>query len=195
MTNEPHEAPQDPFDEEAMKHHYGPDGPVEGVYRWLRLIQAGDFAAAWAYTGSVQRLCRAQAWLWNNRHALRLKDESALDRAASSLSAVPSVSPLWTDFAAIELDQLNHNWAHHFAAFAAGTMGAASRTRVIGVDLEVVLLMDTGEAGRMLFDQATLIHDAWVFMVRLVDSQWLVAAYGDFLPVPGWPPTLVPHEE
>jgi len=66
-------------------------------------------------------------------------------------------------------------------------MAAGSATRVLGPDLEVVLLMEgTGEAE--VFDQPTLVPDAFIFTVRVTDHGWRVAAYDDFIPEPGWPP-------
>ena len=138
---------------------------------------------SWA---STLRLCRTQAWLWNNRTH---PDIAALDleEEAERIAAVPSGSSLWSDFAITELDQLNETWPHRFKAMEEGRLGAGSATRVIGPDLEVVLLMEaTGEVE--VFDQPTLVPDTFPFAVRMTDYGWRVAAYADFIPEPGWPP-------
>lgn len=108
-------------------------------------------------------------------------------RRRSESPAVPSASSLWPDFAITELDQLHKTWPHRFKAMEEGRLGAGSATRVLGPDLEVVLLMEgTGEMEA--FYQPTLVPDAFPFAVRLTDHGWRVAAYGDFIPEPGWPP-------
>jgi hypothetical protein len=58
----------------------------------------------------------------------------------------------------------------------------------MGPELEIVLLQDTGTQDTVTYDQDTLILDAFVFTLRLADDGWRVAAYGDFIPTPGWPP-------
>jgi len=178
----------DPEEAGRIASHFGPDGPVAAVYAWLDLVRADDFGSAWVLMDDNLRLCRAQAWLWNNRSH---PDIAALDldEEAKRIAAVPSTSSLWPDFAITELDQLNGTWPHRFKAMEEGRLGAGSATRVLGPDLEVVLLMEgTGEVE--VFDQPTLVPDAFPFAVRMTDHGWRVAAYGDFVPEPGWPPEL-----
>ena len=125
--------------------------------------------------------------LWMNRN----HDDIAvlnLEQEAQRLVAVPSRSFLWSDFAVTELDQLHQAWRRFFDAYEAGTLGAASQSRVIGPDLEVVVLQDTGTKEAVVYEGETLIRDAFVFTLRMTSDGWKVAAYGDHLPAPGWPP-------
>ena len=172
-----------------MASHFGPTGPVAAVYAWLESVKAGDFASAWARMDDNLRLCRAQAWLWNNR---TFPDIAAvnLDKEAQRITASPSTSAFWEHFARTELHRLEESWEGYFAAYEAGTLGAASASRVIGPDLEVVVLHDTGSQKAVIFDGPTLLTDTLPFTVRLMSDGWKVAAYGDFLPTPGWPPQL-----
>lgn len=179
--------PDDPVETVRMEHHYGPSGPVAAVYAWLDFIKSDNFASAWEGMDDNFRLCRAQAWLWMNRN----HDDIAvlnLEQEAQRLVAVPSRSFLWSDFAVTELDQLHQAWRRFFDAYEAGTLGAASQSRVIGPDLEVVVLQDTGTKEAVVYEGETLIRDAFVFTLRMTSDGWKVAAYGDHLPAPGWPP-------
>lgn len=172
----------DPFEEAQMQSHFGPSGPVPVVHMWLGSINSGDFEAAWTLMDPSLRLCRAQAWLWNNRGT---PDIAALnlDRTAEMLAGVPPAGALWASFATTELRQLHEAWQRHFEALDAETLGAASRTRAIGPDLEVVVLTNVGTTDPVTFDESTLLTDALVFTVRLIGDAWKVAAYGDHLPI------------
>lgn len=175
----------EPEDALRIASHYGHDGPVSAVYRWLKLLAAGDFAGAWADMDDNLRLCRVQAWLWNNQEH---EDIATLDltETAQQLSAAPSPSNLWDSFATTELHQLHGTWQDRFDQLASGSLAAASATRVVGPDLEVVIF--TESAAVWVAKEPTLLTDAFVFTVRMTQGGWKIAAYGDFLPIPGWPP-------
>jgi hypothetical protein len=134
------------------------------------------------------RLCRAQAWLWNNRNDAYV---SALDIEveAERMAAVPSTGSLWSSFATTELGQLHQTWPHRFQALNEGRLGAGSATRVLGPDLEVVVLVE-GDGQPEVFDKPTMV-DAMVFTVRITDDGWKLA-YTDFIREPGWPPRFEP---
>ena len=85
------------------------------------------------------RSCRAQAWLWNNRTAPDVA--SRLDELASEFIDGPPAphSPLWIEFANIELGMIRAAWADVYAQ----VLGAASDPRPIGLDLELVLMVPT----------------------------------------------------
>lgn len=181
----------DPAEVVRMQSHYGPTGPVAVVYEWLGHIKGGEYATAWSLMDDQLRLCRAQAWLWNNRHTPDIALHN-LDAAAESLAASPSQSLLWPSFASTELNQLHETWERHFTSLDAETLGAASHTRVIGPDLELVVLVDLGKTAPVTFDKPTLLPDAFLFTVRMTGKRWRIAAYGDKLPTPGWPPVFGP---
>lgn len=171
---------------EELAAHYGPGGPVAAAFQWLELVLvAGDFRAAWERMDANLRLCRAQAWLWNNRTHPLFAPLDPLEQIAPLL--VDGGPPaLWDDFAAVELEQLQAAWMSKYER----ELGAASRPRPIGVDLEIVVLIPTdGTVTR--FETTTLVDDALEFIVRNVEGRWLIAAYGDQLPEPGWPPSIV----
>lgn len=178
-------------EDQRVSMHYGEEGPVAIAYEWLEVIADHDYATAWDLMDKNLRLCRSQAWLWNNRDTLGDED---LDSRASLLVQPGSESPLWEQFAHTELGQLHGTWAHHFAAMSAGTLGAASATRIVGPNLEVVVLVDLDSTQPVVYDKPTLITDALVFLVRHTLRGWRVAGYEDRPPDPGWPPQFS-HDE
>ena len=173
-----------------MASHYSDSGPVAAVHQWVDSVIAEDFGSVWLAMDDNLRLCRAQAWVWNNRTHPYFVDAD-LEAEVQRLVALPSTGPIWDDFAMTELEQLLETWDDLLSAHKRGDVGAASATRVIGPDLEVVILMDTGGKA-VVFDGPTLIDDAFVFSVRMTEDGWRLTAYSDFVPVPGLPPQLEP---
>ncbi len=176
-------------EQQQMTAHYGEGGPVAAAFLWLAAVTDGDFAKAWSLMDDNLRLCRAQAWLWNNRIALRF-DQPRLDAAAKELARGNLEHPLWSDFARIEVEQLRETWERFIAAHRRGRLGAASHNRVVGIDLEQVVLADLGDEDQLVFNEPTAI-DGLVLLMRHVDSAWRVAGYfGQEPPESGWPPRL-----
>lgn len=184
MTDGPDFTP-DPEEASRLAYHYGPGGPVETVYEWLRSVGEGDFAAVWHGMDDNYRLCVAQAWLWSNRtHPYVVGLD--LNQEADRLVAGRSESDLWEHFAQTEMREVQQMCDRLPRLLDSGTLGAGSSSRVVGPDLEIVILMETDEV--LAFDGATLVDTAFPFTVRMTDNGWKVAAFGDFVPEPGWPP-------
>jgi hypothetical protein len=106
----------------------------------------------------------------------------ALDDAAAEMAELDSQHPLWGAFAEIELRQLLA-----VPGMTIANLGAASRPRPIDVDLELVILVRTG-GQPLMFETEILLTDALPYLMRSTEAGWVVAAYGDRLPEPGWPP-------
>lgn len=181
---------EEPLDQtpEELAAIYGPDSPhtVAGDFL-LALLDDRDFLGAWQRMTPEFRLCRAQAWVWNNRTHPDFAGTD-LDAEAASLAEPDSAHDLWHEFAQIELGIFeNAN-----PDFVAKGYGAASRPRPIGPDLEIVIFAPThGEILRI--DGPTLLADAITVLMEHRDDGWLVAQIGsDRAPVPGWPPNLYP---
>jgi hypothetical protein len=183
-------APIDDSDASQRALHFGPDGPVAAAYEYLDVLLAPEvltlpasdtYAALWALTDEDLRYARAQAWLWNNR-----TDDAVAphvnDDGARALAASPSWHALWPDFAHTELFYLHKVWG----AVEVEHLGAASATRVIGLDLELVILADTRVVPGYI-DQPILIDTVGTWVLRRRD-RWRLASHSDFLPEPGWPP-------
>src|SRR3954453_8064798 len=81
-------------------------GPVKAAQGWIQAVQLRRYDQAWAAPAPLLRLVRAQAWIWNNR---KDTDISSVDRdeLAQALAEERPSHPLWGDFAATELHQMN----------------------------------------------------------------------------------------
>jgi hypothetical protein len=165
--------------------HYGDDGPVAPAFAFLEALSRGDYESMWALMDRNLQRCRAQAWLWNNTQELNLDTTEARYESLISLLEGPSSGPLWTDFAQIEVSQYAIEWAEFIDLHNARKLGAASSSRLIGVDLEMVVL---AEATGQIYTEPTPIHGLAFAVVRQAD-RWLIASPGStVVPTPGWPP-------
>lgn len=179
---------------EELEAHYGPAGPVVAGRAFIEAITAdgeraigdlGAFRDAWALLDDNHRLCRAQAWLWNNREAADIAGHD-LEELAAALMPTDTSHPLWHAFAFTELNQILEVWGD----YDLDKLGAVSRPRPIGPDLEIVIFLENDEP--MVMTEMTLVQPFAVFIMRSTSDGWRVAAYQDRLPIPGWPPDFSP---
>jgi hypothetical protein len=177
-------------DERIDPGHFDEEGPVLFVYSFLNAVLRDDpppsYDEGWLHLSPLMRICRAQAWIWNNRDDPAI-DGELQDRLEHLATGPHRGDPLWDDFSAIELRQLREAWGDKYAR----QLGAASRTRVVGPDLELVVLVPT-DGTPIEVHEPTLVTDALLFLVERGDNRWYIASYGDALPEPGWPPTFDP---
>lgn len=170
-----------------LASHYGPGGPVETASQWLRGVGEGDFAKVWAGMDDNYRLCVAQAWLWSNRTNPYVVGRD-LNQEAHRLVTEPTEVDLWEPFARTEMREIRQMCDRLPQLLESGTLGAGSSSRVVGPDLEVIIFMETDEV--LVFNDPTLVDTAFPFTLRMTEDGWKVAAYGDFVPEPGWPPNF-----
>ncbi len=159
-------------------------GPVAAVNRFVHaILDGGDYELAWREADSNWRLCRAQAWIWNNRsHPSVARFDR--DLAAQALAEEHSTHELWPSFAQTELDQFREAWSQQDLR----TFGAASASRKVDAG-EIVLLVDLSHHpdGAIAFEPTPVSGVS--FLVREIDRAWRIAnLVGDRLPIPGWPP-------
>jgi hypothetical protein len=142
------------------------------------------YASMWDLTDPDLRLARAQAWLWNNR---KHDDVSADDANAGELARSPSLHPLWDDFARTELMQFWEVWPDaHWE-----NVTVARKRRVVSLDLEIVLFVDTRTVPQEIEQtRGPAPFAAWLMRHRDRDGRWRLASHSDFPPVPGWPPSF-----
>lgn len=160
------------------------EGPVAAVWAWLAALTEDDWARAWRLSDDTFRLVRAQAWLWNNRDDPRVAGQD-LDELAAALARPNPSHDLWPAFAELEVRAHREAWDR----WNLHNMGAGTHPRPVGLDYEVVVLLEAEEP--ILFTETTLVPDALLFLVHLVDNRWLVANAGsDRHLVPGWPPEI-----
>jgi hypothetical protein len=168
---------------EEMLAHVGPGGPVDAVRRWSELVLVdGDLREAWPLMDEPLRLVTAQAWLWANRTHVAVTPFDC-DEVAASLASLSFDHPLWPAFEETQLGEFREAWRD----FNHSDWGAASRPRLIAPDYELVLFMHTG--GEVLTLETETLMPSLPFVVRSTPNGWLVAAFSDQLPEPGWPPS------
>lgn len=144
------------------------------VGRWIDdLFAAQPPIALWAALDEPLRLALAQGWIWSRGY---------VDDHAAHAMAEP-----WPDHA--EFDEmfgaLVEQWRYRYADLRGG-FGIVGGTRVAGVDTEMVLITDTASAGESPPDVTVRVQP---FLTRFTGGEWLIAATGRRLPIPGWPPT------
>lgn len=172
--------------EEELRAHFGPGGPVDVVFKWMAAaLDHRDYVRCWSLSDHNFRLCRAQAWIYNNQDWTEISKRDR-DELAARLATTPPIEDLiWKGFAETEIDQLHDVWKDYKPT---SRVGAASRPRLIAPDLELVIIVPTdGEA--LLFEQPTLVRSL-TFIVHHTDDGWKVASVLDQLPESGWPPTF-----
>jgi hypothetical protein len=176
VTDDDHQSP------EELEAHYGTGGPVDAALRWIELVREGELERAWPLTESRLRLVLVQAWLWANRSHPLIKG-SDLDEAAAALARQVSPHPLWHHFLRSQQSEFDDKWADFDLAY----WGAGSRPRIIAPDLELIICIRTG-GEPIVFEEATLLDNARLFLMHSGPEGWLVASFEDVLPEPGWPP-------
>ncbi len=161
-----------------------PGSPQASVLAWVEAaVDRRDLSAAWALTDPTLRLVLAQEWIWRHEGDRILAPGEDRDALADALAASPSEHPLWERFAS----ELTGDWQRVWKGFSARTWRAWEQPEVIGLDVEMVTLVETGGApvagapGR-----ASLTRR---FLVRHTGEGWLVAGLnGEQVFRPGWPP-------
>ena len=168
---------------------YGPASAYEGAEIWLKAIyEAGDFRLAWRSMAPAYRLCRAQAWLYNNRNHPTFRTVD-LDSVAQTFIVDEPHHGEWVHFAESELRLFQSSLSN----FSLTRYGAGSRPRPIDLNHTLLIFMDV-DGEPTLITQSTLIEGVHLVIMELTESGWQVAQFGsDRLPMPGWPPNLYPE--
>jgi hypothetical protein len=157
-----------------------PGSPAEAVMRFLGHLDAREHGAWWAAIDDNFRLRQVEQYLWEHREELEGLDEALADIAVG-MAAERSRHPLAGPFVELQLALLADEWALELKRWREGRLGVVEGPHLIGPDLEHVFLLSPAEGDE---EQRTL-----TFVMRHVDGIWKVAAYGEHLPTPGWPPT------
>lgn len=155
------------------------------VVALLQGVAAGRWDLCQGVMDGPLRLARAQAFLHGLDYEPGWRDEHA-----QLLANQHHAHELWDLYEETELRLFTEAGFPDML-----TWGVSSRPRPISVDLEVVVLVDTG--GEVLMVTEPTLMTAKAFIVRFdPDLGPLIAShnvkYGDSrdLPIPGWPPQL-----
>lgn len=152
------------------------------AYAWMRAITHGDHEQAWALLDHNLRLAYAQAWIL---HTLGRDPDDVL---AQRLAVDSSTEPAWTTFVRLNGDYWRaahkswelRSWNSHYDC---ETLGSFAR-----VALEIDPPDDNGGVG-LGIDAATVVELPPQHFVMHCSDVWRIAGIGQFLTIPGWPPT------
>ena len=155
--------------------------PQLGALYWLVYVAVGDFEGVWARTEATLRLCRAQEFIWRNRHVAAV---AAFERhrLAARLAGGDRRCPLWAAFA----DATIAHYRDAFGALIASGPQPLWGSRPIGAARKLIWLTPEAPSPGERWD--TLLGRP--FLMQLDDDgRWRVAGFWDRPSEPGWPPT------
>lgn len=162
--------------------------PFDSAHQWLEAAVDSDYEELWDLSDTSWQLCRAQAWVWNNRHPKFLDlDESACVQLADELAQGPGVSSYWGDFARIEAEQFQEA----YQGVEPGEWGVGSQRRVVAPGYEVVNLIPLGQYRKgLLITRPLWVRNGLRFLYRWNGEKWVLASHtADAPPTPGLPPS------
>jgi hypothetical protein len=158
-----------------------PGGPVRAAQESIEADHLGRYDVACAMTDPRLRLARAQAWIWNNRKDDDIRAVNR-DELATAMAAERPEHPLWDDFAATELHQMREVYGR----FQPDSWGATSGPSAAGPGYALVLFAQLSSEPLMLTEQSQVFSLA--FLMHAAGPRWVLAAFADNVPRPGWPP-------
>jgi hypothetical protein len=169
----------------AMADRYSVTGPIVVADTFWRAAIKGDYVTAWDHADDNWRLCRAQAWLWNNRDHFG-DDLETLGDLAECLVRDRESCPVWENFVHVERQQFIDEWGD----INPDEFGAGSTRRVVAPGYEIVRFIPLGEFRRgFIVHEPHIVLRGFQFLVHLTDDGWRVSSFAEAAPVPGWPPS------
>lgn len=169
---------------DTLDDRYSDNGQIGVTYRFLRTMREGRVEEGFTLADENWRLCRVQAWLWNNRNLFG-SETAELDQLATSLTESHEPKDTWAGFITTEARDFVEAWGQ----IDPDKWGAASRRRRLARDYDLVILAPVGETGGYFVNTATALPQAMTFIMHNVNGAWLVANHiGSAPPRPGWPP-------
>lgn len=173
-------------DPAATLRRLSDDGQVGVATHFVGDLARGDYESAWQAADDDWRLCRIQAWLWNNREHFG-NEEAQWGRLAIAIGDATSTSAARRAFLESEREQYLNVWS----GLDLDLYGVATHRRIVAPGYEVVLLVPlTGYPNGVIIQRETIIRGAITILMHWVDGRWRVAALdSEAAPRPGWPPS------
>lgn len=170
----------------TLESRFGEEGQIGVALRFVGAAADGRYEDAWELADDNWKLCRAEAFLWNNRNFYG-DDQSVLDRLAAEITAGPSDAEVWEEFVETERGQYVQTWGD----IDVNQWGAASRRRRIAPDYELVILTPLGkyETGFMVHGLTALPAAVTLVMHRTSHGFRVASHVAEAPPIPGWPPS------
>lgn len=169
-------------------------GPLAVASAFVRDVADGNFADAWLIADPNWRLCRAQAWIFNNLVQLNLLDDlERRDQLAEHIANGPHThDETWRAFAQIEAEGFRAT----VGDFDDDRWGWSQRRRIVGPSHEVILAspLPPDAPDGFMVGNPTLLEESIQVLVSSHQLErgvmYLVAGVNQqAAPVPGWPPT------
>ena len=172
---------------------YSEIGPLAVAGAFVRDLADGNFEEAWLLADANWRLCRAQAWIFNNLKALGVSDQASRDVMAAHLAAGPHANDsTWKSFASIEAAA----FMSLLGDFDDDKWGWSQRRRIVGPTHELILAMPlpSDAPDGFVVDKPTILTESIKVLIgaHVVEEGvfYLVAGLNnETAPTPGWPPT------
>lgn len=161
-----------------------PGGPVEVAGAWRGHVLSGEYEQAWSLGEANWRLCRLQAWIYNNQGRVELSGRTETERFLEEMVS-DAEHPEWNHFFHTERNQFLEAWP-----LSQEQWGTSSKRRCIGPGYDLIITTPLGArtSGYVPHGPAQLPSSMQLLMHR-TDEGWLLAAYGGPAPPQqGWPP-------
>jgi hypothetical protein len=164
-------------------------GPSDIAWQWISAVCSGHYETAWELSEYNWRLCRAQAWLWNNKwiwNNAATAIYGTRDEIATALASSDVRHPLWLPFVQTEEKHFLEVWKD----VQPEKWGIASNRRPTGRGYELVVFSPLGRYRHgYLLHAPAYISNLQLLMHKTKDG-WLMASVGSVAPPdPGWPPS------
>jgi hypothetical protein len=152
---------------------YGPGSPIEVASAWVdAVLKRRNLRRVWPLATPALREKLARAWIEANRDHPQVKDRD-LDELMAALASESPDDPLWAPFEETQLAEFETVWAD----IDLRTWGFASGTRPLGVDRELVLLVNAGSEEAITLEEDTALPAIGLAM-EYTEDRWRVDDLG-----------------
>ncbi len=163
-----------------------PEGATETVFGWADAALAGDFPTMWRLMDPDLRLAEAQTWvLANEGHpGLEGEDHDELATELAQLHSAHRLRPIFEEARVATARKSLPTWPRE-------RWSPSSHRRLIGEDLDVVLMLDPEVVGSYTPPGGIVgPSGVKVYVTRFSAAGWHLAGMDYTVAVPGWPPSM-----
>ncbi|MEK6272449.1 MAG: hypothetical protein AABM42_07350 [Actinomycetota bacterium] len=158
---------------EEFLAQYGPGSPIEVANAWVQaVLESRDLRRVWPLATPALRERGARGWIEANRDHPGVAHRD-LDELTAALASESPDDPLWSRFEEAQLAGFATVWSD----VDLRTWGFASGTRPLGVDRELVMLVDAGSEEAITLEEDTALPAIGLAM-EYQDDRWRVDDLG-----------------
>jgi hypothetical protein len=160
--------------------------PFDAALEWLTYAANGQTEELFTLSTENFRLCRAQGWVWNNRHHPKVASAGSLEDLAARLASGDPACPLLSAFRRNEAQDFHEC----LAEIEVDALGVGSRRRVVAPGYEIVIAAPLSSfPDEEVIMSPALIGDARQLLMQWLGNRWLLASDVSIAPpTPGFPP-------